>query len=148
MPLLCLCHVWHGACIYGWRSSGKHKERDRDDAHETANTDGDAPGAPGGPLLTTTTRPCRVLHLASGVAHTPASILLTGESGTGKEVMARFIHASSPRAERPFVAVNCGAFPENLIESELFGHERGAFSGATERRIGRFESANRHLAPR
>ena len=97
----------------------------------------------GGPLLTSNNPAmCRVLHLASGVARTPASILLTGESGTGKEVMARFIHMRSPRVERPFVAVNCGAIPENLIESELFGHERGAFSGATERRIGRFESAN------
>ena len=96
-----------------------------------------------GPLLTSNNPAmCRALQLASGVARTPASILLTGQSGTGKEVMARFIHASSPRADRPFVAVNCGAIPENLIESELFGHERGAFSGATERRIGRFESAH------
>ena len=99
--------------------------------------------AEGGPLLTSQNPAMRrALQLASGVARTPASILLTGESGTGKEVMARFIHASSPRAMRPFVAVNCGAIPENLIESELFGHERGAFSGATERRIGRFESAH------
>ena len=96
-----------------------------------------------GPLLTSNNPAmCRALQLASGVARTPASILLTGQSGTGKEVMARFIHSSSPRADRPFVAVNCGAIPENLIESELFGHERGAFSGATERRIGRFESAH------
>jgi transcriptional regulator with PAS, ATPase and Fis domain len=68
--------------------------------------------------------------------------LLTGQSGTGKEVVARFIHAASPRAAKPFVAVNCGAIPENLIESHLFGHERGSFSGATERRIGRFEAAH------
>ena len=96
-----------------------------------------------GPLLTSNNESMRrVLQLASGVARTPASILLTGESGTGKEVVAKFIHASSPRAGKSFVAVNCGAIPENLIESELFGHERGAFSGATERRIGRFEAAH------
>ncbi|MGM0577170.1 MAG: sigma-54 interaction domain-containing protein [Myxococcota bacterium] len=84
----------------------------------------------------------RVLRLAEGVAATPATVLLTGESGTGKEVLARWIHAMSPRSGQPFVAVNCGAMPANLIESELFGHERGAFSGATERRVGRFESAD------
>ena len=96
-----------------------------------------------GPLLTSDSESmCRILQLASGVARTPASILLTGESGTGKEVVAKFIHASSPRVGKPFVAVNCGAIPENLIESELFGHERGAFSGATERRVGRFEAAH------
>jgi len=97
-----------------------------------------------GPLLTSENEAmCRVFQLASGVSRTPASILLTGQSGTGKEVVARFIHASSPRAQKAFVAVNCGAIPENLIESELFGHERGAFSGATERRIGRFEAAHK-----
>ena len=84
----------------------------------------------------------RVLNLASGVASTPTTVLLTGESGTGKEVIARHIHASSPRKDDPFVAVNCGAVPATLIESELFGHEKGAFSGADSRRIGRFEQAN------
>lgn len=84
----------------------------------------------------------RVLRLAEGVAATPATILMTGESGTGKEVLARFIHRCSDRAQEPFVAINCGAIAATLAESELFGHERGAFSGAFERRIGLIESAN------
>jgi len=84
----------------------------------------------------------RVLALADGVAQTPATVLLTGESGTGKEVLARFIHSRSDRSRRPFVAINCGALPATLVESELFGHEKGAFSGATERRVGRFEAAH------
>ena len=85
----------------------------------------------------------RVLRLAAGVAVTPATVLLTGESGTGKEVLSRHIHQLSDRAAQAFVALNCGAVPATLVESELFGHERGAFSGATERRIGRFEEAHR-----
>jgi two-component system response regulator AtoC len=76
------------------------------------------------------------------VAPSRATILIEGESGTGKELMAQAIHQSSPRARQPFVAVHCAALSENLLESELFGHERGSFTGATERRIGRFESAD------
>jgi DNA-binding NtrC family response regulator len=83
----------------------------------------------------------RVYQLAEGVAATPATVLMTGQSGTGKEVLARFIHQQSPRAEQPLVALNCGAVPLSLVESELFGHERGAFSGAVERRVGRIEAA-------
>jgi DNA-binding NtrC family response regulator len=83
-----------------------------------------------------------VLGLADQIAGSEASILITGESGTGKEVMARYIHRKSHRADKPFISVNCAAIPENLLESELFGHEKGAFTGAIARRIGKFEEAN------
>jgi two-component system response regulator FlrC len=83
-----------------------------------------------------------VLKLADQVAPSDASIMITGESGTGKEVMARYIHAHSKRANKPFISVNCAAIPENLLESELFGHEKGSFTGAIARRIGKFEEAN------
>ncbi len=82
------------------------------------------------------------LVMAQKVAPSQASILITGASGTGKEVMAHYIHANSKRKDKAFIAVNCAAIPENLIESELFGHEKGAFTGAQARRIGRFEEAN------
>ena len=80
--------------------------------------------------------------MAMQVAPSNASVLITGESGTGKEVIARFIHQHSKRANGPFVSVNCAAIPDNLLESELFGHEKGAFTGALARRIGKFEEAN------
>ena len=83
-----------------------------------------------------------VLALADQIAGSEASILVTGESGTGKEVLARYVHRKSARAEKPFISVNCAAIPENLLESELFGHEKGAFTGAIARRIGKFEEAN------
>jgi len=83
-----------------------------------------------------------VLKLADQVAPSEASILITGESGVGKEVMARHVHTRSRRAEKAFVSVNCAAIPENLLESELFGHEKGAFTGALARRIGKFEEAD------
>jgi transcriptional regulator with PAS, ATPase and Fis domain len=79
---------------------------------------------------------------AKRYAHSPATVLITGESGCGKELIARLIHEHSPRATKPYVAVNCAALPENLVESELFGHERGAFTGASEGRTGRFEWAD------
>lgn len=83
-----------------------------------------------------------VVKLADQVARSEASILITGESGVGKEVMARYLHVNSKRADRPFISVNCAAIPDNLLESELFGHEKGAFTGAVARRIGKFEEAD------
>src|SRR5688572_2974854 len=94
------------------------------------------------PLLGTSHALERVLKQARSVAQTSATVLLTGENGTGKEMLARAIHQESPRASGPFVAVSCAALPETLIESELFGHERGAFTSALQARKGRFELAN------
>jgi len=84
-----------------------------------------------------------VFELVGRVASSPTTVLLRGESGTGKELIARALHEHSPRSVRPFVAVNCAALPQSLVEAELFGHERGAFTGAEERRLGRFEAAHR-----
>jgi DNA-binding NtrC family response regulator len=84
----------------------------------------------------------RVVKLAEQVAPSEASVLITGESGTGKEVMAKYLHSRSKRAGKPFISINCAAIPEQLLESELFGHEKGAFTGAVGRRIGKFEEAS------
>jgi two-component system response regulator AtoC len=83
-----------------------------------------------------------VIERVKKVAHSKATVLIEGESGTGKELIAQAIHQASPRSRAPFVAVHCAALSESLLESELFGHEKGSFTGATERRIGRFESAD------
>jgi DNA-binding NtrC family response regulator len=83
-----------------------------------------------------------VVKLAQQIAGSDASVLITGESGTGKEVLARYVHLKSNRAKKPFISINCAAIPENLLESELFGHEKGAFTGAVGRRIGKFEEAS------
>jgi two-component system NtrC family response regulator len=87
-------------------------------------------------------RMAELINLAGRVAASKASVLIQGESGTGKELLARLIHQLSPRAHKSIVVVNCGALHENLLESELFGHEKGAFTGAASRRIGRFEEAD------
>ncbi len=94
-----------------------------------------------GDLLGRSPRMHEVFSTLRRVAESPATVIIRGESGTGKELAARAIHALSPRAAGPFVAVNCAAIPRSLIESELFGHERGAFTDARERRIGKFEAA-------
>jgi DNA-binding NtrC family response regulator len=82
------------------------------------------------------------LKLAAQIAPSEASVLITGESGTGKEVLAKFIHSKSKRSNEKFVSVNCAAIPDNLLESELFGHEKGAFTGAIAKRVGKFEEAD------
>jgi two-component system response regulator FlrC len=84
----------------------------------------------------------KTIAMADQVAPSDASVLITGESGTGKEVISRYIHKKSKRARGPLITVNCAAIPENLLESELFGHEKGAFTGAVARRLGKFEEAN------
>jgi len=83
-----------------------------------------------------------VYKLVARVSESRSTVLLQGESGTGKELIARAIHANSPRRDRPFIPVNCGALPDTLLESEMFGHEKGAFTGAVGMKTGLFEAAN------
>ncbi len=97
--------------------------------------------ANGAEMVAEDPRMVELLGLARKVAATSATIMITGESGCGKEVMARFIHRHSPRADKPFVAINCAAIPENLLESTLFGYEKGAFTGAAQSHAGKFEQA-------
>lgn len=112
-----------------------------DDAAQPDADIADLPGLPPLDILFAGTAMDEVRRLAGEVAGTEATVLIGGESGTGKELLARYIHLTSPRKGGPFVAVNCAAIPENLLESELFGHERGAFTGAAAARQGKFESA-------
>jgi len=97
----------------------------------------------GSPLVGRSPALREALDLARRVAPSPSTVLITGETGTGKELIAGLIHQRSPRASGPFIKVNCAALPETLLESELFGHERGAFTGADRTRVGRFEQAHR-----
>jgi DNA-binding NtrC family response regulator len=104
----------------------------------------DSLGAPTvmGGLIARSPSMLRIFTLVENLRHTEATVLITGESGTGKELVARALHDQSPRSRGPFVAVNCGALPPELLESEMFGHTRGAFTGAVRDRVGRFEAAS------
>jgi two-component system response regulator FlrC len=93
-------------------------------------------------IVTENSRVLEILEMAKGVAASDVNVVITGESGTGKELLARYIHLNSPRRSLALVTVNCASIPENLLESELFGHEKGAFTGAFQRRTGKFEMAN------
>lgn len=93
------------------------------------------------PIVAVSSKMREIIHLARKVAPSDASVFIQGESGTGKELIARYIHRNSPRRQGPFVAINCAAIPETLLESELFGYERGAFTGATRQKPGKFELA-------
>jgi DNA-binding NtrC family response regulator len=95
-----------------------------------------------GPMLGATPEMRRLFEMAARVAETDTTVLILGESGTGKDLLAQEIHARSPRANKPFIALNCAALPENLIESELFGYEKGAFTGAAQQKKGKFELAS------
>jgi DNA-binding NtrC family response regulator len=111
-------------------------------ADQTADPGGQAPGS-SIPIITQDRGVKEILHLCGKVAQSKATVLIQGESGTGKELLARYIHEQSQRNRGPFVAVNCASLPETLLESELFGHEKGAFTGAIARKIGKFELAQR-----
>jgi len=113
-------------------------------ARQTLSEDGDPgePGIPGTRIIGSSPAMRRVLGRVAVVAASDAPVLLTGESGTGKELLAQTIHAQSKRSDKPLITVNCAAFPETLIEAELFGHERGAFTGALQKRDGRFKAAD------
>ncbi len=116
-------------------AQGDHVAQDDDDREKIMENLGFVPGQ--------SVRMRRLLMIADKLARKHITLMLRGETGTGKEVLARYIHAVSPRANQPFLAVNCGALPENLLESELFGHEKGAFTGASGQHRGIFELAHR-----
>ncbi|MZH40282.1 MAG: sigma-54-dependent Fis family transcriptional regulator [Nitrospinae bacterium] len=102
----------------------------------------DKTGSSGKRIVTQDEEMKKLLKLAENVAYSKSTVLIMGETGTGKELFARYIHQCSPRSDKPFMAVNCAALPEGLLESELFGHEKGSFTGATENKEGKFELAH------
>ncbi|MBL8950340.1 MAG: sigma-54-dependent Fis family transcriptional regulator [Myxococcaceae bacterium] len=118
------------------------KERELAKQMQAASTGGGAPDSALTKFIGKSPAVMRLFERIDKFADSSASVLITGESGTGKELIARILHEKSRRSKQPFVAVNCGAFPETLIEAELFGHERGAFTGAVKRREGRFKAAD------
>ena len=121
-----------------------HKIADGRMADTRAPTPAPPPEETGGVSIIGQSAPMQAIYKVIGrIAGSAATVLIQGESGTGKEVIARAIHAFSDRADQPFIAVNCSAIPAELLESEMFGHERGSFTGAAERRIGKFEQAGR-----
>lgn len=114
-----------------------------DQKREMGPSSGEPPGLVGKATIIGVSRPLQnVMKVVGRVAQSDAPVLITGESGTGKELVARSIHAYSPRRKKEMLVINCGAIPENLLESELFGHEKGAFTGAIARRAGRFEDSH------
>ncbi len=125
--------------VFGAQANGKSQSSDGAYAHGTSrvaaadHTDAD--------MIAIADASRKLAELARRVAMSDCTVLIAGESGTGKEVLARFIHRNSPRASKPFVAVNCAAIPENMLEAILFGHERGAFTGAHAAHPGKFEQA-------
>jgi transcriptional regulator with GAF, ATPase, and Fis domain len=130
-------------CLESWLTISKRRQ-DLTDKAVLANSLLDELQAPASPsnIIGQNGGLANVLKLATKVAKTDTSVLIRGETGTGKEVAARFIHDNSTRRDKPFIRVNCAALSETLLESELFGHEKGAFTGATNTRMGRFELAN------
>lgn len=120
-----------------------HRALIENPAKATQNEASPPPPRFSSPIITQDRRLKEILDLCRKVAASKATILIQGESGTGKELLARFLHLESPRRQGPFVAVNCASLPETLLESELFGHEKGSFTGAVSRKIGKFELAHR-----
>ena len=110
---------------------------------QNASHDDPSPGTSFHPIVSQDKGMKEIMNLCGRIAQSKATVLIQGESGTGKELLARFIHGQSQRNQGPFVAVNCASLPETLLESELFGHEKGAFTGAIARKIGKFELAHR-----
>ncbi|PIQ97925.1 MAG: sigma-54-dependent Fis family transcriptional regulator [Nitrospinae bacterium CG11_big_fil_rev_8_21_14_0_20_56_8] len=110
---------------------------------EISATPAPASAGPGRHIITCNKEMLALIQFAENIAYSKSTVLIMGETGTGKELFARYIHQSSPRADKPFLAVNCAALPENLLESEMFGHEKGSFTGATHRKEGKFELADR-----